>query len=223
MDHKNTLTRKQRMVMETIREQIEQWGENPTTYKIHKTLEDEGHTVGSLKGTVQVVEALEKKDLITRDSDKKIYLVKNDTFVNHGNIFAIPTYGLASCGDAVAFADDNVDGYVQVSASLFRKERPVSLFAVTALGDSMDKSGINDSDYVVFKKYEHDEDLEDKIVVAVINGMATIKIYRALKGGMIGLFPHSTNTIHQPIYLDRTDEILIAGVFRKVLPQIKST
>jgi hypothetical protein len=38
---------------------------------------------------------------------------------------------------------------------------------------------------------------------------------------MIGLFPDSTNEVHQPIYLDRSDQILIAGVFRKVLPTHK--
>jgi SOS-response transcriptional repressor LexA len=182
-------------------------------------LEAGGHRVGALKGTVQVIESLEKKEIITRDTDRQIYLIKDEMFGDLANILSIPTYGLASCGEAVAFADNNVDGYVQVSASLFRKERPAQLFAVTALGDSMDKSGIADNDYVVFAKYENAEDLEGKIVVAVINGLATIKIYRDLTGGMIGLFPHSSNKQHQPIYLDRSDEILIAGVFRKVLPQ----
>lgn len=219
MQKTHELTRKQNMILETIREIIEQGSANPTTYRVHATLTAEGHSVGSLKGTVQVIEALEKKGIITRDEDKRIYIVKDRSFADRGNIFSIPTYGLASCGEALAFADNNVDGYVQVSASLFRKEKPAQLFAVTALGDSMDKSGITDNDYVVFAKYENTEDLEGKIVVAVINGMATIKIYRALKGGVIGLFPHSSNTHHQPIYLDRSDEILIAGVFRKVLPQ----
>jgi len=55
-------------------------------------------------------------------------------------------------------------------------------------------------------------------VVAIINGMATIKKYKKLKHGIIGLFPNSTNSIHQPIYLDESDNILIAGIFRKVLP-----
>jgi SOS-response transcriptional repressor LexA len=216
------LTRKQNLIFETIHEIIECDCINPTAYRVHAELEAEGHRVGTLKGTVQVIEALERKKIITRDADRQIYLVKNEMFRDHANIFSIPAYGLASCGEALAFADNNVDGYVQVSASLFRKEKPAQLFAVTALGDSMDKSGIADNDYVVFAKYENAEELEGRIVVAVINGMATIKIYRALADGMIGLFPHSSNTRHQPIYLDRSDEILIAGVFRKVLPQHKT-
>jgi len=214
----DSLTPKQNMVLETIREIISQQKENPTTYKVHKTLEEQGVEVGSLKGTVQVIEALEKKDLLKRDKNKKIYLVENDSYANLKNIFSIPMYGLASCGEALAYADGNVDGYLQISRSLFRKEEPAQLFAVKALGDSMDKEEIRDGDYAVFEKCDTNCDFEGKIVVAVINGMATIKRYKKLKHGIIGLFPHSTNKIHQPIYLDESDSILIAGVFKKVLP-----
>ncbi|MFA5986405.1 MAG: S24 family peptidase [Parcubacteria group bacterium] len=223
MQKTQELTRKQHVILETIREIIEQGSHNPTAYKVHATLQEEGHDVGALKGTVQVVEALEKKGLIKRDDKRKIYMVKNESFSDLENIFSIPTFGLASCGEALAFADNNVEGYVQVSTSLFRKEKPAQLFAVKALGDSMNKADINDNDYVVFAKYDNGEDLEGKIVVAVINGMATIKKYRKLRGHMIGLFPQSTNPKHQPIYLDESDQILIAGVFRKVLPATHST
>jgi len=214
----DSLTPKQNMVLETIREIISQTKENPTTYKVHKDLEEKGIEVGSLKGTVQVIEALERKDLIKRDRSKKIYIVENDNYANLKNIFSIPMYGLASCGEALAYADGNVDGYLQISRSLFRKEEPAQLFAVKTLGDSMDKEDIHDGDYAVFEKCDTNCDFEGKIVVAVINGMATIKRYKKLKHGIIGLFPHSTNKVHQPIYLDESDAILIAGVFKKVLP-----
>jgi len=214
----DSLTPKQNMVLETIREIISQSKENPTTYKVHKTLGEKGVEVGSLKGTVQVIEALEKKDVLKRDKSKKIYLIENDNYANLENIFSIPMYGLASCGEALAYADGNVDGYLQVSKSLFRSKEPAQLFAVKALGDSMDKEDINDGDYAVFEKCDNDCDFEGKIVVAVINGMATIKKYKKLKHGIIGLFPNSKNKVHQPIYLDESDSVLIAGIFKKVLP-----
>lgn len=214
----DSLTPKQNMVLETIRQIISETKENPTTYKVHKDLEEKGIEVGSLKGTVQVIEALEKKDLVKRDKGKKIYIVENDNYANLKNIFSIPMYGLASCGEALAYADGNVDGYLQISRSLFRKEEPAQLFAVKTLGDSMDKEDIHDGDYAVFEKCDTNCDFEGKIVVAVINGMATIKRYKKLKHGIIGLFPNSTNKVHQPIYLDESDSILIAGVFKKVLP-----
>lgn len=212
------LTSKQNMVLETIREMIEREKKNPTTYAVHKNLQEKGVDVGSLKGTVQVIEALEKKDLLKRDEERKIFLIENDNYANWENIFSIPMYGLASCGEALSYADNNVDGYLQISKSLFREENPAKLFAVKALGDSMDKNEINDGDYVVFEKCEASYDFENKIVVAVINGMATIKKYKKLPHGIIGLFPNSTNSVHQPIYLDESDTIMIAGVFKKVLP-----
>jgi SOS-response transcriptional repressor LexA len=211
------LTSKQKMVLDAIREMIEQRKGNPTSYRLHKHLEERGIAVGSLKGTMQVIEALEKKDLVKRDGDRELFLVENDNYANFENIFSMPMYGLASCGEALAYADGNVDGYLQISKSLFRRDDPAKLFAVKALGDSMNKEGIGDGDYVVFEKSEAN-DYEGKIVVAVINGMATIKRYKKLAKGMIGLFPQSTNKVHQPIYLDDTDAILVAGIFRKVLP-----
>ena len=180
------LTPKQKTILDAIEEFVERRSENPNAYKLHKYLEAEGIQAGSLKSTTQVLEALEKKDLIKRDSDKRIYIIENKRFSNLKNIFSIPAYGLASCGEALAYADENnVDGYLQVSKSLFRKENPAKLFAVKALGDSMDKDNINDGDYVVFEKVEGNFNFEDEIVVAVINGMATIKRYRKLKDVLI--------------------------------------
>ena len=83
------LTAKQNTILETIREIIEKRGENPTAYKVHKYLEEEGVKMGSLKGTVQVVEALEKKDILKRDKDRRIFLVENDNYSDLKNIFTI--------------------------------------------------------------------------------------------------------------------------------------
>lgn len=213
-----SLTAKQQTILESIREFIEQEKENPTGYRLQKYLESCG-VHDSLKSVMQVIEALEKKDLIKRDKARKLYMIENESFANLKNIFSIPVYGLASCGEALAYAEDNVDGFLRISKSLFRKVDSAKLFAVKTLGDSMDKKGINDGDYVIFEKYEiGGEELEGKVVVAVINGMATIKTYKKVSEDIIGLFPHSTNTIHQPIFIHSNDSILIAGVFKKVLP-----
>jgi SOS regulatory protein LexA len=211
------LTGKQQSILESVREYVEQRRENPTSYRLQKYLLDMG-VKDSLKSVMQVIEALEKKGLVKRDEKRKLYIVENKRYANWKNIFSIPIYGLASCGEALAYAEDNIDGYLQISKSLFRKTEPAKLFAVKALGDSMDKEKINDSDYVVFEKYENQGDLEGKIVVAVINGMATIKRFKKVGGGIIGLFPNSTNKSHQPIFIHQSDSIMIAGVFKRVLP-----
>lgn len=215
----NKLTSKQNDILETIREYIDQRKVNPTSYKLHKLLEAKGSR-DSLKSIMQVVEALEKKDIIKRDEDKKIYVVENESYTNLKNIFSIPVYGLASCGEALAYAEDNVDGFLQISKALFREADSAQLFAVKALGDSMDKENIGDGDYAVFEKYDYvsGKDLEGKIVVAIINGMATIKRYKKVDKNIIGLFPHSANKFHQPIFIHKSDSFIIAGVFKRVLP-----
>lgn len=211
------LTVKQQNILDTLREFIAARKENPTPYGLHKYLAAHGVTE-SLKSVMQVIEALERKELLTRDEQRRMYVVQNDDYADFQNIFSLPLYGLASCGDALAYAQDNVEGYLQVSQSLFRNEEPAKLFAVKALGDSMNRDNINDGDYVVFEKYEHQADVENKIVVAVINGMATIKCYKKVGDSVIGLFPHSTNLVHQPIFIHENDTVLIAGIFRRVLP-----
>jgi SOS-response transcriptional repressor LexA len=212
------LTSKQNDILQSIRELTLQQGEKPTSYRLHKYLAAQG-AKESMKSVMQVIEALEKKDLITRDENKKLYLIENESYGNAQNIFSVPLYGLASCGEALAYADDSVaDDFLQISKNLFHKTEPKKLFAVKALGDSMDKEGINDGDYVIFEKAEGQSDLEGKTVVAVINGMATIKKYKNMGKGVIGLFPHSTNEVHHPIYLSESDTVFIAGIFKKVLP-----
>ncbi|MDD5396861.1 MAG: S24 family peptidase [Candidatus Moranbacteria bacterium] len=211
------LTAKQNNILQSLRELTMQQGEKPTSYRLHKYLVSQGMKE-SMKSVMQVIESLEKKELITRDENKKIFLVENENYGDAQNIFSIPLYGLASCGEALAYADDGADDFLQLSKSLFQRPEPEKLFAVKALGDSMNKEGISDGDYVIFEKAEGRNDFEGKIVVAVINGMATIKRYKNVGKGIIGLFPHSTNFTHHPIYLSQDDVIFIAGIFKKVLP-----
>jgi len=213
------LTEKQNLVLETIREMIDGGQGNPTTYRVYKYLQKKGMKEKGVKGVAQVVESLEKKDLIKRDIFRKLYLVENENLNDSlEGVFSVPVYGLASAGDALAFAEDNMDGYLQISESLVRPSAGAKLFAVKTLGDSMNKDSINDGDYVIFEKKDSDFVYDNKIVVAVVNGLATIKHYRSLGNGVIGLFPNSTNTFHQPIYIHESDSFMIAGVFKKVLP-----
>ena len=213
------LTEKQNLILETIREIIDDRQGNPTTYKISKYLQKKGMKDESVKSVAQVIEALEKKNLLRRDVFRKIYLVENENLPSGlEGALRVPVYGLASAGDAMAFAEDNIDGYLQISESLLGKSEKARLFAVKTLGDSMDKEGIGDGDYVVFEKKDSDYNYDGKIVVAIVNGLATIKHYRKLGNGVIGLFPSSRNSFHQPIYIHESDSFMIAGVFRKVLP-----
>ena len=211
------LTAKQKIILECVRELSLKKGQEPTSYRVCKHLTLLG-AKESMKSVMQVIESLEKKGLLTRDGDRRLYLVENGNFADARNILSIPLYGLASCGEALAYAHDVADDYLQISKNIFYRSEPQKLFAVKALGDSMNRDGIDDGDYVVFEKTDGVGEYENKIVVAVINGMATIKRYKHVGDGIIGLFPHSTNETHHPIYIAEADSAFIAGVFQKVLP-----
>src|SRR4030043_2168555 len=184
------LTDKQNLILETIREMIDSGQGNPTPYKIAKYLQKKGMKDESVKSVAQVIEALEKKDLVKRDVFRKIYPVENENMsTGLEGVFQVPVYGLASAGEALAFAEDNIDGYLQISESLMRVSAKAKLFAVKTLGDSMNKEGIGDGDYVIFEKKDANFDYDGKIVVAVVNGLATIKHLRKLGNGGGGLFP----------------------------------
>jgi len=68
----------------------------------------------------------------------------------------------------------------------------------------MDKNEINDGDYVVFEKCEPGCDFEKKIVVAVINGMATIKNIRNFHMALSDSFPTQLiQCINRSIWMNR--------------------
>src|SRR3989339_1148757 len=71
------LTDKQNLILETIREMTDGGQGNPTAYKISKYLQKKGMKVESVKSVTQVIEALEKKELVKRDIFRKIFLVEN--------------------------------------------------------------------------------------------------------------------------------------------------
>ena len=138
-------------------------------------------------------------------------------------IYSLPVVGSANCGPATIFAEQNIDQYLKISSSLLPRNKS-NLYALIADGDSMNKAEVEpgkviesgdfvlvDSDYKNYKKGD--------IVVAVIDGLATIKRYRENKANnMIVLEADSTHK-YLPIFIHEGDDFQISG---KVVGIIKS-
>lgn len=98
-------------------------------------------------------------------------------------LISIPIMGQANCGEALSFADDQIQGYIQVSPSLLKKRAKMP-YALRAVGESMTAAkiptfgsqlaGIDDGDYVIIDGQERIATNNDYIV-AVIDGLANIK------------------------------------------------
>ncbi|MDP2763134.1 MAG: S24 family peptidase, partial [Enterobacteriaceae bacterium] len=121
----------------------------------------------------------------------------------------IPLVGAIICGQPI-LAVENIEAYIPYEV----KGNPREYFFLRAIGDSMNKAGIDDGDMVLIKK-QQTADPGDK-VVALIGNEATIKIFKMDKNKAI-LEPRSSNPVHKPIYV--FEDLQIQG---KVVGKIKN-
>lgn len=121
------------------------------------------------------LEQLRQKGLINYDSDSKILSLYS--LGQHEGIVAIPIRGTANCGEALELADDTIHGVLHVSKRILGHHRDV--FAVRAIGDSMDNAKVNgrsidEGDYVLIDSSDR-QPKDGDYVLSIIGGAANIK------------------------------------------------
>lgn len=131
-----------------------------------------------------------------------------------GRFIALPILGSASCGPAELLAEENIDGYLKVSATL--AEGRDGIFVLRAQGDSMneadiDGKNIEEGDFVLIDSlYRTPKDGE--YVLSVIDGYANLKRFeRRPKTGEVVLISESSNPKHKPIFVSSYDDFMING------------
>lgn len=216
----NFLTKKEQTVLETIKKIFSKNGKMPSVRQILEEVNQAGLNIKSVGSIFTYLKALEHKGLIARTSDRGIRLVDQ----NDRSFIDVPILGTANAGSPTFFAEENVQGTLKVSKRLIHDD---SIFAIKVNGTSMNQSKVNgkqisDGDFVLvnpdYKAYSDN----DKVLV-VIDGLATIKTFKKIDDQTIGLFPESTDTAHQPIYLTPEDNFIVNGkivdVFKSFMPQ----
>lgn len=154
------------------------------------------------------LELLERRGLIRSTADG-ITVSKTNT---DENFLSIPIVGAANCGPATIFADENIEGYLRVSAKLIRRQE--GLYALKAVGDSMNRANvrgknIEHGDYVIVDSKVKAPQKND-YVVSVIGGVCNIKKFvRDNSNQQIILLSESSREF-PPIYIhpDDTDYIV---------------
>ena len=121
--------------------------------------------------------------------DKKagaMKLASDQPVAKVSGLLSIPIMGQANCGQALSFADDQIEGYLQVSLTLIgsKVKKP---YALKAVGESMtaakiptfgsQMAGIEDGDYVIVDGGDRVAS-NNEYIVAVIDGLANIKKLR---------------------------------------------
>jgi len=129
---------------------------------------------------------------------------------NSSRTVKVPILGHVPCG--VPFlAEENTENIVTVSEKIAKP--PHKYFMLRAVGDSMNKSGINDGDLVLIRQQIIANDGD--IIVALIDDETTIKrLY--LRKDFVILEPNSTNSEHSPIILER--DFRIQGIVVRTMP-----
>ncbi len=204
------LTQKQLKVLSVIKEFINRKGFSPTFEELRKLLANKGMKLKSNNSLVQYLNTLEEKGFVQNFKKVRGIRLLNESVKN---FIAVPLLSNANCGEALSFADDHVEDSINISKKHI-KENQNNYFFVKAVGDSMNKSKINNGDLVLVKKLQEKPQLGD-IVVAVINGLGTIKKFQEINGIPV-LLPNSTNAKHQPIILHSEDQINICGEIERV-------
>lgn len=132
-------------------------------------------------------------------------------YLNTVDMIAIPLVGSAPCGLPLMH-EDNTEEMIMVDKN---KIRPgFTYFIVQAIGDSMNKAGINDGDLLLCR-YGVKPETGDRVVALLGGENVTIKYYDKDKEGRRILLPKSTNPIHNPIIPEEGDSV--QGVVQEVL------
>ena len=171
------------------------------------------------------LQQLEKDGFIQMNLEEDLIkaVKKGYNKANISPIYSLPVVGSANCGPATIFAEQNIDQYLKVSSKILPRNKK-NLYALIADGDSMNKAKVEkektiesgdfilvDSEYVNYKNGD--------IVVAVIDGLATIKRYRLDKANDRIVLEADSTEKYLPIFIHEGDDFLLSG---KVVGIIKS-
>jgi repressor LexA len=191
------LTNSEKKAFHYIKSQI-LLGISPTMRQIAKAL---GYS--SPRSAQLLIQSLVEKRYILRTENKKLIMMKSDSGESLSvSTEKVPIIGYVACGTPI-LAEEHVEGYMRVSTSILGRGR--EHFILRAVGDSMNKAGIQEGDYLVIRK--ESEARNGDIVLALIDEEATVKKFMKSVDGYL-LIPMSDNPIHTPIVTDENTQIL---------------
>lgn len=195
----------QALIMEFIEAQVKENGFPPSVREICDAV--------GLKSTSTVhghLKRLEKHGLLKRDSMKPraMALTSKSEDKQDNLVRLVPLLGPVAAGSPI-LAEESMSDFLPVPEFIL-KDGPH--FALLVRGDSMIQAGIFNGDYLVVRQQNHA--LNGEIVVAMVNGDATVKRFYKEKG-QFRLQPE--NDAMQPI-ITREVEVLgkVVSVYRSL-------
>lgn len=209
-DHLDTsaLPPRQQRILATIRDWVVRHGYPPSTREI-------GRAVGlrSASSVSRHLRSLEEKGFLrrgaamTRPIDVRLFL-RGSAPEPPAGLVTVPVVGDIAAGVPIP-ADELLDDTLTLPRDLTGRG---TVFGLRVRGDSMIEAAICDGDLVVVR--QQPEAHSGQIVAAMIDGEATVKVFRR-RGGHVLLEPR--NPAYEPIDGDRATVLgIVVSVLRSV-------
>ncbi|MEV0234045.1 transcriptional repressor LexA [Nonomuraea sp. NPDC050786] len=200
----SALPQRQQRILATIRDWVVRYGYPPSTREI-------GHAVGlrSSSSVSKHLKSLEEKGFLrrgttmTRPIDVRLFL--RASAKPAGDVVNVPVVGDIAAGTPIP-ADEHADDTLTLPRGLTGRG---TVFGLRVRGDSMIDAAICDGDIVVVR--QQPEAHSGQIVAAMIDGEATVKVYRR-RNGHVRLEPRN------PAYdIIDGDDAVVLGIVVSVL------
>ncbi|MGW2157430.1 transcriptional repressor LexA [Nonomuraea sp. NPDC001699] len=180
----SALPQRQQRILATIRDWVVRHGYPPSTREL-------GQAVGlrSPSSVSRHLRSLEEKGFLsrgttmTRPIDVRLFL-RPPSPEPSGELVSVPVVGDIAAG-APTLADEHLDDTLTLPRDLTGRG---TVFGLRVRGDSMVDAAICDGDIVVVR--QQPEAHSGQIVAAMIDGEATVKVYRR-RGGHVRLEPRN--------------------------------
>ncbi|MDR3689783.1 MAG: transcriptional repressor LexA [Fimbriimonas sp.] len=193
------LTKRQQMILQYILDYVQKEGYPPSIREIGAQF-----NIGSLRGVTVHLDALERKEFISRSNTPRSIKVIHPAFQSSNRVVMLPLLGSIAAGVPI-HAQEHVEDLIAVPSEMVRNIE--SAFLLRVKGDSMSGEGIMPRDLVVVKPQitaNHGD-----LVAALLGDDATVKrLHRDSKG--YKLMP--SNPAYDPIEIKQDDARIIGKV-----------
>lgn len=188
-------------ILEYIKQEQKETGRSPSYRNIQKKIK-----ASSLSVVSRYIGVLKERGLIESGEKGSIAI---DSRLKYSEPIPVPLVGCVPCGGPV-LAIENIEGTFALPSEIFGKGQ---LFMLRAQGRSMIGVGIKDGDILVIRKQNYAE--YGDIVVAIIDGEATLKTYRPQKDHIV---LHPENPEFEDLILE---DCHIVGVLASAIHKFK--
>jgi len=199
---------KETLALREIRNSIINFGRCPSLRDLMNSLGYRSPRSASL-----LVNKLISKGVLRRNSSGSLQITRDIDDKANIKTIDVPLLGSVPCGTPI-LTEENIQAGFPVSIKLARP--PYKYFLLRAKGDSMNKKGIDEGNFVLVKQQSTAENGET--IVALVDNEVTIKEYSASRHTVV-LRPRSTNKIHKPIVAMR--DFQVQGVVVTVIPNLE--